>query len=73
MSASLPATSDGPENIQKRLRELEKQIRRFKQIVSGVLVVAAVIVVMGQASAKKTIDSLRTSGRMSWFTPTKKN
>jgi hypothetical protein len=44
-------------DLQDRLSKLEQQNRRFKQLGAAVLVVAAVIMVMGQAPAKKTVEA----------------
>jgi hypothetical protein len=45
------------ENLQDRLLQLEKQNRRFKQLGTIALVIAAVIVEMGQAPAKKIVEA----------------
>jgi hypothetical protein len=47
----------GFEDLEERLLKLEEQNRRFKQFGAVVLAVAAVIVVMGQAPAKKTVEA----------------
>lgn len=48
---------DSFEDLQGRLLELEKQHCRFKQLGAIVLAIATVIVVMGQAPAKKTVEA----------------
>jgi hypothetical protein len=48
---------DSFEDLQDRFLRLEKQNRRFKQLVVVVLAIATVIVVMGQAPAKKTVEA----------------
>jgi hypothetical protein len=48
---------DGFEDLRNRMAELEKQNRRFKQLGAVVLATAAVIVVMGQAPGKKTVEA----------------
>jgi hypothetical protein len=45
------------EDLQDRLLRLERQNRRFKQLGAVMLAIAAVIVVMGQAPAKKTVEA----------------
>jgi hypothetical protein len=54
------------EDLQKRVVKLEQQNRRFKQFGVGILAIAAVILVMGQAPSKKTVEAnefiLRDSG-----------
>jgi len=45
------------EDIQDRLQKLEKQNRRIKQLGAVALVFAAVIVIMGQAPTKKTVEA----------------
>jgi hypothetical protein len=50
--------SQGLEQIQGRLLKLEKQNRRFKQLGAVALIVAAALLVMGQASApRKTVEA----------------
>jgi hypothetical protein len=48
---------EGCEDLRNRVAELEKQNRRFKQLGAVVLAVASVIVIMGQAPAKKTVEA----------------
>jgi hypothetical protein len=47
----------GFEDLQDRILELEKQNRRFKRLGSVALIIAAVIVVMGQAPSEKTVEA----------------
>jgi hypothetical protein len=45
------------EDLRDRLVKLEKQNRRFKQLGAVVLAIAAVVVVIGQAPSKKTVEA----------------
>jgi hypothetical protein len=45
------------EDLQGRLLKLEKQNRRFKQLGVAALIVPALLVVMGQAPSKKTVEA----------------
>jgi hypothetical protein len=47
----------GLEDLQERIVKLEQQTRRFKQCGVGILAIAAVILVMGQAPSKKTVEA----------------
>ena len=49
--------SHGLEDLQGRLLKLEKQNRRFKQLGVAVLTVPAILLLMGQAASKKTIEA----------------
>jgi hypothetical protein len=45
------------EGLQDRLLKLEKQNRRFKQLGIAALIVPALLLVMGQAASKKTVEA----------------
>jgi hypothetical protein len=45
------------EDLQERLSKLEKQNRRFKHLGIAALVVPALLLVMGQAPSKKTVEA----------------
>ncbi len=47
----------GPEYLLTRVIKLEQQNRRFKQIAAAVLAAVAVMVIMGQAPAKKIVEA----------------
>ena len=47
----------GFEDLQERLVRLERQNRRFKQMGAVALAIAAVVILMGQAPAKKSIEA----------------
>jgi hypothetical protein len=49
--------SQGLEQIQDRLLKLERQNRRFKQLGALALIATASLLVMGQASPKKTVEA----------------
>lgn len=45
------------ENLQTRIEKLEKENRRFKKIAVGALAGVALLVVMGQTPARKTVEA----------------
>lgn len=47
----------GFEDLRRRIFKLEKQNRRFKQLGVGILAIATVILVMGQAPSKKMVEA----------------
>jgi hypothetical protein len=59
------------EDLQERLLKLEKQNRRFKQLGVAALIVPTLVLILGQASSKKTVEAneflLRDdSGNVRW-------
>ena len=45
------------EELERRLLSVEKQNRRLKQLGAAALMAVALLVVMGQASSKKTVEA----------------
>jgi hypothetical protein len=45
------------EELQNRVLKLEKQNRRFKQLLLAALIIPALLLVMGQAPSKKTVEA----------------
>jgi hypothetical protein len=52
-----PHSSLSLEDLHRRLLKVEKQNRRFKQLGVAVLILPALLLVMGQAPSKKTVEA----------------